>query len=209
MNEAKLSLNMGLAWPEVEHFYAVGHRGQTAGRIWFATDRCGEDEPWEWHLCLPMTLPDDSLGRARSKEEALQMLGNSLHTLLLQVPLDRIERAFRLSAATGLDFTSGETVELSVEEITRPVVLAPEQHRAAQTEVLAAAAQAIAVPEPPAEPSPAVAPLSPQIGRQKVNVVRRRMSVVKVTTGTFERPGTPSAAPQPATVVESPVPMPR
>jgi len=61
MNEAKLSLNMGLAWPEVEHFYAVGHRGQTAGRIWFATDRRGEDEPWEWHLCLPMTLPDDSL----------------------------------------------------------------------------------------------------------------------------------------------------
>ena len=120
------------AWPDAEHLYAVGYRGQTVGKIWFAIDRCSEARPWERHLCLPMTLPDDTLGSARSKDEALQMLANSLHTLLLQVPSDRIERALQLSAATGFGCTSGEKVELLVEEIVRPVALTPEQAEAAQ-----------------------------------------------------------------------------
>lgn len=183
MNEAKLFLNVGLAWPESEHLYAVGYRGQTAGRIWFATDKRGEAKPWEWHLCLPMTLPDDTQGSARSKDEALQMLANSLHTLLLQVPAERMERAMQLSAATGMGFTSGERVELFVEEITRPVALTPEQARAAQAQVLADAAQAIAAPEPAAEQAPAVA-TAPVIAKQ-VHVVRKRMSVIRVTAGTF------------------------
>lgn len=193
MTEAKLLLNVGLAWPEIEQFYAVGYRGQTVGKVWFAADRRSEARPWEWHLCLPMTLPKDTLGSARSKDEALQMLANSLHTLLVQVPSDRIERALQLSAATGFGFTSGEKVELSVEEIVRPVELTPEQAEAAQAKVLAAAAQAIAVPEQPAAPPPAVGS-PPQIVRRHVNVVRKRMPIVRVTTGTVEQPHAPNEA---------------
>jgi hypothetical protein len=196
MNEAKLSLNMGLAWPESEHLYAVGYRGQTAGRIWFATDKRGEAKPWEWHLCLPMTLPDDTQGSARSKDEALQMLANSLHTLLLQVSPERMERALQLSAAAGLDFTSGERIELSVEEIARSVVLTPEQAQAAQAKVLAAAAQAIAAPEPQAEQSSAA--MAPEVMAKQVNVIRKRMSVLKMTAGTFGGAGTQHAPPQSA-----------
>jgi hypothetical protein len=196
MNEAKLSLNMGLAWPESEHLYAVGYRGQTAGRIWFATDKRGEAKPWEWHLCLPMTLPDDTQGSARSKDEALQMLANSLHTLLLQVSPERMERALQLSAAAGLDFTSGERIELSVEEIARSVVLTPEQAQAAQAKVLAAAAQAIAAPEPQAEQSSAA--MAPEVMAKQVNVIRKSMSVLKMTAGTFGGAGTQHAPPQSA-----------
>jgi hypothetical protein len=213
MDEAKLSLNVGLAWPEVEHLYAVGYRGQTAGRIWFATDRRDQATPWEWHLCLPLTLPDDTQGSAGSKGEALQMLANSLHTLLLDVPPDRIERALQLSAATGLGFTSGDRVELSVAEIKRPVVLTPEQAQAAQAEVLAAAAQAIAAPEPPAAPPsdaaaapPSAAAPGPRVISKQVNVVRKRMSVVKVTSGTFERPAQQTAAPAVAPSGQPPAP---
>jgi len=196
MNEAKLFLNVDLAWPEVEHLYAVGYRGQAVGKIWFAVDKRDEAKPWEWHLCLPMTLPDDTQGSARSKDEALQMLANSLHTLLLQVPPERMERALQLLAATGLGVTSGERIELSVEEIPRPVALTPEQAQAAQAKVLAAAAQAIAASEPQAEQPPAAT--APKVMAKQVNVIRKRMSVLKMTAGTFGGAGTQHAPPQSA-----------
>ncbi len=100
------------------------------GKFWFATDRRTEAMPWEWHLSIPMTLPDDTKGVAAGKAQALQAMANALHTLLLRTPADRIERAFQLSAATGLGFGIGEQIELDVEEIVAPVAI-PESPPAA------------------------------------------------------------------------------
>jgi hypothetical protein len=112
----KLLLNVGRAWPEVEHVYVVGYRNYAVGRMWFAVDRQADPRPWEWHLAIPMGLPDDSRGIARSMAEAVQELGNALHRLILKTPHDRLERAFEFSAAAGLSFDRGDEIELTVAE---------------------------------------------------------------------------------------------
>ncbi|CAN0481933.1 unnamed protein product, partial [Phaeothamnion confervicola] len=100
-------LNVNLSWPEVKDVYSVGYRGQTVGKVWLATDRRRDAAPWEWHLCIPMSLPDNTKGMAASKSEALQDLANSLQTLVLCTPAERMERAFLFSAASGLGFDAG------------------------------------------------------------------------------------------------------
>jgi hypothetical protein len=112
----KLSLNVGLTWPEVEHLYSVGYKGWTVGKLWFATDTLTGAMTWEWHLCIPMNLPDDAKGVAGSKPEALQALADCLQQLILRTPPDRLERAFLLAEASGLKFSSGEAMEFDVGE---------------------------------------------------------------------------------------------
>jgi hypothetical protein len=116
----KLLLNVGRAWPEVEHVYLVGYRNCAIGRLWFAVDRQTDPRAWEWHLSIPMTLPDDSKGIARSRAEALHELGNALHRLILQTPHDRLERAFEFAVAAGLSFERGDEIELTVGEALPP-----------------------------------------------------------------------------------------
>ena len=63
----KLSLNVGLTWPEIEHLYSVGYKGWTVGKVWSAMNPQTGAMSWEWHLCIPMSLPDDTQGVARKQ----------------------------------------------------------------------------------------------------------------------------------------------
>src|SRR5262245_19043847 len=112
----KLVLNVGQTWPEVEHVFSVGYRGQVVGRIWFAADRRTDPRPWEWHLAMPLTLPGASKGLARTRDDAVQAVGDALHRLIRQTPHDRLERAFQFGAAAGLQFDEGDDVILNIEE---------------------------------------------------------------------------------------------
>jgi hypothetical protein len=193
----KLLLNVGQTWPEVEHIYSVGYRGQAVGRIWFAADRQTDARPWEWHLSLPLSLPDDSKGIARSRADAMQALANSLHRLIVQTPHDRLERAFQFSAAAGLDFDRGDDVELTVEGPVRPpdqpdLVLAQGRatsgpvQRAAQTHATVAA-QSPAVKQPTVQKKKPV--LRVQVARPAMQVVAPQAAVV---TTAAKPPGIPS-----------------
>lgn len=124
----KLVLNVGLSWPEVDHVYSVGYHGQLVGKVWFAIDKRGDATPWEWLLSLPMALPDDSRGIARSRADALHALARSLHTLITHTSPDRFERTLAFAAATGLGFASGETMEFALDD---PVASHPQQDGAA------------------------------------------------------------------------------
>jgi hypothetical protein len=191
----KLSLNVGLAWPEVDDVYSVGYRGQTIGKMWLATDRQAEATPWEWHLCIPMTLPDDSKGAAHSKDLALQALANSLHRLLLHTPPDRIERAFRLSAATGLDFDAGEQIELFVEDATARPAIAAAEPAPVHAESLTASVQAVA--QRAVSPVDA-SPLAAERGSRQVVVAKKRMPTVKVKMVTMDKSRAKADPPRPA-----------
>jgi hypothetical protein len=197
----KLSLNVGLAWPEIEHFYLVGYQGNTVGKIWFATDKRTGATPWEWHLCIPMALPDNTQGLAQSKEHALQVLANSLHTLLLRTPPERIERAFRLSAAAQLGFSSGEQMELSVEEVIEPVAILPTEAAAIEFASLATAAHAIG--EPSARQSQAAKPPAPAqpVSRHVVTMVKKRTPTVRVKTVTFDKGAANGNVPKPVSIM--------
>jgi hypothetical protein len=167
----KLSLNVGLTWPEVEHLYSVGYKGWTVGKVWSAMNPQTDAMSWEWHLCIPMSLPDDAQGVARSKSEALQALADSLHGIILRTSPDRLQRAFLLAEASGLTFEDGTTMEFDVGELT--------------------ASEAAAVPPalvlPPARPlavaarHPVVQSAGEQVGQPAALVVeRKRMPVIKV-----------------------------
>ncbi len=167
----KITLNVGLTWPEVEHLYTVGYKGWTVGKVWSATDPQTDAISWEWHLCIPMSLPDDAKGIARSKSEALQALADSLHGIILRTSPDRLQRAFLLAEASGLTFEDGTTMEFDVGELT--------------------ASEAAAVPPalvlPPARPRavaarhPVVQSAGEQVGQPAALVVeRKRMPVIKV-----------------------------
>ena len=117
----KVRLAVGPLWPEVENVFAVGYRGLMAGRIWLAADRKGSGEPWEWSLCLPLALPDDSQGTARTRDDALQAIANSLSRLIANTPQERLERAFLLATATALTFDGGNAIELSTDGTTGAV----------------------------------------------------------------------------------------
>lgn len=173
----KLSLVVGLAWAEVENFYGVGYRGRLAGKIWLATDRLNEETPWEWHLCLPMTLPDHSKGVARSKAEAVQALANSLHTIILRAPAERLERALNFAAATGLDFKAGKEIELSVEEVGTPPRTSVQPAAHGHPETLAATVRAVAQRQ---AVRPVVSAASPRAPGQVQAEAGKRMPTVKV-----------------------------
>lgn len=192
----KLSLVIGLAWAEVENFYGVGYRGRLAGKIWLATDRLNEATPWEWHLCLPMTLPDHSEGVARSKAEAVQALANSLHTVILHAPAERLERALNFAAATGLDFKAGKEIELSVEEIATPLEFPVALAEPGRPERLAATVRAVAQRQ---AVRPVVSVASPRAPGQTQAAAGKRMPTVKVKMVASARaPTDASRSPTPA-----------
>ncbi len=167
----KLSLNVGLTWPEVGHLYSVGYKGWTVGKVWSAMDPKTGATSWEWHLCIPMNLPDDAQGVARSKSEALQALADSLHGVILRTPSDRLQRAFLLAEAAGLTFDDGATMEFDVAEpealseaaaVPPALVLAP-------VRPLAIAAQ-----------NPVAPSTGPQVGQPAALAVERKRPVIKV-----------------------------
>ena len=169
----KLVLNVGQIWPEVERVYSVGYRGQAIGRIWFAADRPTDPRPWEWHLAMPLTLPDDSKGLARSLEDALQSVGNALHRLIRQTPHDRLERAFQFGAAAGLQFDEGEDVILNIEDAV-PSAGVPKQ----PAKVLIQGAAAAGPVQRTAQVHAAVAAQAPPATQP--NPSKKRMPVVRV-----------------------------
>lgn len=185
----KLFLNVSLSWPEVKDIYSVGYRGQIVGKVWFATDRRGDVTPWEWHICLPMTLPDDTKGMAASKSEALQDLANSLHTLMLRTPPERLERAFLFSAASGLGFDTGDVIELDVEDLAAPrsaELVEPQPSRAVPVQALPKVAQVIQ-PRAVAPQAPAAAGQLPgfkaMLPAQKLKPTVRVIKMTKVNQG--------------------------
>jgi hypothetical protein len=169
----KLVLNVGQTWPEVEHVYSVGYRGQAIGRVWFAADRRTDPRPWEWHLAMPLTLPDDSKGLARSLDDALQAVGNALHRLIRQTPHDRLERAFQFGAAAGLQFDEGDDVILNIEEAA-PSPAAPNQ----PAKVMIQGAAAAGAVQRTAQAHAAVAAQTPPV--TQTNLPKKRMPVVRV-----------------------------
>ena len=186
----KLFLNVNLSWPEVKDVYSVGYRGQIVGKVWFATDRRRDAAPWEWYLCIPMSLPDNTKGMAASKSEALQALANSLHTLVLRTSPERLERAFLFSAASGLGFDTGEVIELEVEDLAAPrsiEAVAPPPPSAVPVEALPKVAQVIqprAVAPPAAVTASGQPPgLRPVLPAQKLKPTVRVIKMTKVNHG--------------------------
>lgn len=171
----KLSLNVGLTWPEVGHVFSVGYQGWIVGKVWFATDRQTDAAPWEWQLCIPMTLPDDAQGVARSKREALQAVADCLHRVILRTPADRLERAFRLAEVSGLKFESGAEMEFEVDAAPAAEPSEPVQPRAVRVAAQTAVHGTVVRPRPVA-PTTGV-PL-PQVA--VVPAERKRMPVIKV-----------------------------
>lgn len=188
MNRMKLLLNVGRAWPEVEHVYLVGYRNYAVGRMWFAVDRQADPRPWEWHLSIPMTLPDDSKGIARSMAEAVQELGNALHRLILQTPHDRLERAFQFAGAAGLSFDRGDEIELTLAEAV------PEPAAADQSaQALVKSAAAAGPVERAAQAHVSVATRAPAV--KQATLPKKKGPVVRVQVA---RPAAQVVAPRPA-----------
>ena len=189
----KLLLNVGQAWPEVEHVYLVGYRNCAIGRLWFAVDRQTDPRAWEWHLSIPMTLPDDSKGIARSRAEALQELGNALHRLILQTPHDRLERAFQFAAAAGLSFDRGEEIELTVlDPVRAPAPVAQ------GTQTLVKSVAAAAPVQHAVQAHASVAAQTP--AARQATLPQKKMPVVRVQVA---KPTAQVAAPRPAVVTSA------
>jgi hypothetical protein len=202
----KLFLNVNLSWPEVKDIYSVGYRGQIVGKVWFATDRRRDATPWEWHLCIPMTLPDNTKGVAASKAEALQDLANSLHTLVLHTPPERLERAFAFSAASGLGFDTGEVIEVAVEDLAAPrsiEAVEPPPPRVVPVEALPKVAQVIQPRAVAPQVSVAVAAAGLPSGVKAMLPAQKLKPTVRVIKMTKVNPA-PAAASQPPVSVASP-----
>jgi hypothetical protein len=166
----KISLNVGLTWPEVEHLYTVGYKGWTVGKIWSSTDPQTDAISWDWHLCIPMSLPDDAQGVAGSKSEALQALADSLHGIILRTSPDRLQRAFLLAEASGLTFEDGATMEFEVGEP------AASETAAVPLALVRAPARPLAV----AATRPAVPSAGAQASQPAALVAERKRPVIKV-----------------------------
>jgi hypothetical protein len=191
----KLVLNVSLAWLDVADVYVVGFRGLTVGKVWCAADRRSAAMPWEWLLCLPMTLPDDSKGVARSKNEALQRVADSLHELILWTPPDRLDRAFLLAAAAELYCEPGEMIELSVGRADpRPAVAAkpaePVDARPASAIVQQATSQPRATSTAPQQTP----------GQVQTVIVRKRSPTLRVKLATADNGGAAVAVTRPLPV---------
>jgi hypothetical protein len=185
----KLSLNVGLTWPEVGHLYSVGYKGWTVGKVWSAMDPQTGAMSWEWHLCIPMSLPDDAQGVARSKSEALQALADSLHGVILRTPSDRLQRAFLLAEAAGLTFDDGTTMEFDVAE--------PEAAAEPPALVLAPVRPLAIAARHPVVPSTGA-----QVGQPAALVVERKRPVIKVKMTTRSGGAVQIAVPKALATVE-------
>ncbi len=188
----KLSLNVGLTWPELEHLYSVGYKGWTVGKVWSAMDPQTGAMSWEWHLCIPMNLPDDAQGVARSKSEALQALADSLHAVVLRTPSDRLQRAFLLAEAAGLTFDDGTTMEFDVDELAALSELAAEPPA-----LVLAPVRPLAI----AAKNPVVPSTGAQVGQPAALAAERKRPVINVMMTTRSGGAVQIAIPKaPATV---------
>lgn len=181
----KIRLTIGRAWPEVEHVFAVGYRGLAVGRIWLATDRPGHREPWEWLLCLPLALPDDSRGMSASRDDALQAVAACLSQLISRTPHERLERAFTLATAIGLKFDGGEEIELSVEAASAAASPARPVEVRAEPVAAARSVQRVVVPAAVVAQRPAATPM------------KKRGAVVRVQVGRPQPVAKPPQDPAP------------
>jgi hypothetical protein len=188
----KLSLNVGLTWPEVGHLYSVGYKGWTVGKVWSAMDPQSGAISWEWHLCIPMNLPDDAQGVARSKSEALQALADSLHGVILRTPSDRLQRAFLLAEAAGLTFDDGTTMEFDVDE---PAALSA---AAAPPALVLAPVRPLAI----AARHPVVPSTGAQVSQPAALAAGRKRPVIKVKMTTRSGGAVQFAIPKASATVE-------
>ncbi len=207
----KLFLNVNLSWPEVKDIYSVGYRGQIVGKVWFATDRRRDSRPWEWHLCIPMTLPDNTKGVAATRNDALQDLANSLHTLILHTSAERLERAFLFSAASGLGFDTGDVMELDVEDLAAPRSIEPAEQveppprRAVPVEALPRVAQVVIQPRAVVQQAPAAVTATGQLsGFKTVLPAQKLKPTVRVVKMTKVNPVVQGGVSQPSVSVAGP-----
>lgn len=94
----KLALNISPAFREIKEFYNVEFHGCSIGRVWLAADRSPTDQPWDWLISLPMTLPESSKGVASSLNDAMSALASAFAEIVKTTPAARLQRAFDFAA---------------------------------------------------------------------------------------------------------------
>lgn len=88
-----ITLNAGPTWPGVENDYVLHYEGHAIGRIRLA------ETGWEWHISIPMAMPDWASGKAESLDACRRAFGAAWAKLLIETNPERLKRAWELDHA--------------------------------------------------------------------------------------------------------------
>jgi len=88
-----ITLNASPTWPDVENDYILRYERHTIGRIRLA------ETGWEWHISIPMAMPDWAKGKAESLDACRRAFAAAWGKLLIETSPERLERAWELDRA--------------------------------------------------------------------------------------------------------------
>jgi hypothetical protein len=88
-----ITLSAKLTWPGVKDDYVLRYEGHAIGRIRRA------EAAWEWHISIPMALPEWARGTADNLEECRKAFAEAWGRFLNETSPARLERAWELQRA--------------------------------------------------------------------------------------------------------------
>lgn len=88
-----ITLNASPTWPGVKNDYVLRYEGHVIGRIRFA------ETAWEWHIAVPMAMPEWAQGIAENLEDARRAFGSAWARMLNETSPERLARAWELERA--------------------------------------------------------------------------------------------------------------
>ncbi len=88
-----ITLNASPTWPDVKDDYVLRYEGHAIGRM-----RWGETA-WEWHIGVPMAVPEWARGSANSLDECKAAFAAAWGRILNETSPARLERAWELERA--------------------------------------------------------------------------------------------------------------
>jgi hypothetical protein len=86
-------LNASPTWAGVKDDYVLRYDGHVIGRIRSA------EKTWEWHLTIPMAMPEWAQGSAANLEQAKRAFAAAWGRLLNETAPERLARAWELERA--------------------------------------------------------------------------------------------------------------
>jgi hypothetical protein len=114
-----------LTWDDIKDDFTLRYEGRRIGRIRLARDAASSDLPWEWHITIPMQMPEWTRGSAGSRGDCIKALSLALGRFLVETSPERLQRAWdferaaeaRRNQSSARTLAAGSAVQL---EATRP-----------------------------------------------------------------------------------------
>ena len=105
-----ITLNSSRTWPDVKNDYVLHSDGHRIGRIRFC------DSLWQWHISIPMALPDWAEGTTDNLADARKALAVAWGRLLSETSPARLELAWDIERSAQARLQRAEAATLAANE---------------------------------------------------------------------------------------------